>query len=51
MANRSATHTGCMAEHSNGSGDKQDMHRNDTDDNVAPWNSDEITSWRTRNGC
>lgn len=50
-ANRSATYTGCMAQHSNGSGDRQGMHRGDNDDNVAPWNSDEITSWRTRSGC
>ncbi|GAB2732367.1 peptidase inhibitor family I36 protein [Streptomyces bullii] len=50
-ANRSASHTGCMAEHSNGSGDRQSMHRNDSDNNVAPWNSDEISSWRTTNGC
>lgn len=50
-ANRSARHTGCMAQHTNGSGDRQTMHTNDDDGNVAPWNSDEISSWRTTNGC
>jgi peptidase inhibitor family I36 len=50
-ANRSATHTGCMYQHAGGGGDRQTMGRNSNDNNVAPWNSDEVSSWRTRYGC
>jgi hypothetical protein len=49
--NRSASSTGCMYGDANGSGDRQTMARNSNDNNVAPWNSDEVSSWRTANGC
>lgn len=50
-ANRSATHIGCMFEHAGGGGARQTMAKVSSDNNVAPWHSDEITSWRTKNGC
>lgn len=50
-ANRSATYTGCQYQHANGGGDRQTMSRNSNDNNVAPWNSDEVSSWRTAGGC
>lgn len=50
-ANRSATYDGCMAGDSNGGGDKQGMARASNDNNVSPLNSDEVSSFRTRNGC
>lgn len=50
-ANRSAAYAGCMFENANGGGDRQTMARNSKDDNVNPANSDEVTSWRTANGC
>jgi len=50
-ANRSATYTGCMFSGANGSGDRQTMARNSSDNNVASWNSDEVSSWRTSSGC
>jgi len=50
-ANRSASFTGCGFGGSNGTGDRQTFGRNSKDDNVAPFNSDEISSWRTANGC
>ena len=50
-ANRSATYTGCMWDDANGAGSSDSMGRNSNDSNVAPWNSDDKTSWRTRYGC
>lgn len=50
-ANRTSVYDGCMYGGFDGGGDKQDMPRNDDDDNVAPWNSDEVSSWRTEGGC
>lgn len=50
-ANRSASYTGCGFGAANGGGDRQTFGRNSNDNNVAPWNSDEISSWRTRYGC
>lgn len=50
-ANRSATYTGCMYSSSNGGGDKQVMGKVSNDDDVSPWNSDEVSSWRTKDGC
>ncbi|MEO3926306.1 hypothetical protein ACQEVC_08290 [Plantactinospora sp. CA-294935] len=50
-ANRSASHTGCMAEDANGGGYKQTMARNSNDNNVSPLNSDLVSSWRTTSGC
>lgn len=29
----------------------QTFWRGGNDDNVAPWNSDEVSSWRTNRGC
>ena len=48
-ANKSSTYSGCMWSDANGSGDRQTLHRNDND--VAPWNSDEVSSWRTAYSC
>ena len=50
-ANRSASYTGCMYQHNDGGGDKQTMGRNSKDNNVAPFNSDEVSSWRSKYGC
>lgn len=50
-ANRSASYTGCGFGGSNGTGDRQTFGRNSNDNNVANFNSDEISSWRTANGC
>lgn len=50
-ANRSANHTGCGFGAANATGDRQTFGKNKSDDNVAPWNSDEVSSWRTRYGC
>ena len=50
-ANRSATYNGCGFGAWNGGGDRQTFWRADNDNNVAPWNSDEVSSWRTRYGC
>lgn len=50
-ANKSGTYSGCMWSDANGSGDRQTLHRNQNDGNVAPWNSDEVSSWRTAYSC
>lgn len=50
-ANRSASYDGCMYSNANGKGDRMTMWRNSHDDNVAPWNSDQVSSWRTKGGC
>lgn len=50
-ANRSASWTGCMAGSTGGDGDRQTMAKNSSDNNVAVFNSDEVSSWRTANGC
>ncbi|MBA3310897.1 MAG: peptidase inhibitor family I36 protein [Nocardioidaceae bacterium] len=34
-----------------GSGDCQTFHAASRDNNVAPWNSDEVSSWRTDQSC
>lgn len=50
-ANNSNTYQTCAWSNSNGTGDRQDWHENEHDDNVSPLNSDEVTSWRTKYGC
>jgi len=50
-ANRSLSYAGCMWSDANGSGDRQTLARNDNDNNVAPANSDEVSSWRTAYAC
>lgn len=50
-ANRSGSYIGCGYGAANGTGDRQQWGPNSNDDNVAPWNSDEVSSWRTRHGC
>lgn len=50
-ANRSATYTGCMFGSAGGAGDRQVMAKVSSDNNVSPLNSDEVSSWRTKNGC
>lgn len=49
--NRSARFTGCMYANKDGGGDKQTMGRGSSDNNVSPLNSDEVSSWRSKNGC
>lgn len=50
-ANKSGTYAGCMWSDANGSGDRQTLSRNSHDNNVAPYNSDEVSSWRTAYAC
>lgn len=50
-ANKSSSYRGCMYSNANGGGDRQLMSPVSNDDNVAPWNSDQVSSWRTRNAC
>jgi len=50
-ANRSEEWNGCMFTGYDGVGEEQLMESNGQDDNVNPWNSDEVSSWRTRRGC
>jgi hypothetical protein len=48
--NRSTSNAAGYAD-ANGSGDCQTFVAGQRDANVAPWNSDEITSWKTNGGC
>ncbi|MEV5692231.1 MULTISPECIES: peptidase inhibitor family I36 protein [Micromonospora] len=50
-ANKSSTYSGCMWSDANGSGDRQTLGRNQSDNNVSPANSDEVSSWRTAYSC
>lgn len=50
-ANRSASYNGCGYGGANGTGDTQQFNANSSDPNVAFFNSDEVSSWRTRYGC
>ncbi len=50
-ANRSATYTGCMAEHLNGGGDRLTMAKISSDNDMAWFNSNETSSMKTKNGC
>lgn len=50
-ANRSATYTSCGAGGFDGAGDRQTWSSLNSDNNVAPWNNDEVSSWRTKFGC
>lgn len=50
-ANRSATYTGCLAEHVDGEGDRLTMARASSDGNLAWFNSDMASSMRTKYGC
>lgn len=50
-ANRSATYTGCMAEHTNGGGDRLTMAKLSNDNDMAWFNSNETSSMKTKNGC
>ncbi len=50
-ANNSNTYQSCGYDGSNGTGDAQDWEENQHDSNVAPWNSDEVSGWRTKYGC
>lgn len=49
--NRSGSYDGCMSGNANGTGDHQFMRRGTSDNDVAPWNSDEVSATKTRNGC
>ncbi|WP_143740203.1 hypothetical protein [Micromonospora echinospora] len=50
-ANKSNTYAGCMWSDANGSGDRQALGLNSSDNNVSPANSDEVSSWRTAHAC
>jgi hypothetical protein len=50
-ANRSASYISCGKHGENGTGAGQTWNRVSNDNNVAPWNSDQVSSWRTRYGC
>lgn len=49
-ANKSGFY-GCWYEDANGRGGRNRMDARDRDNNMAPWDSDEASSWRTRFGC
>lgn len=50
-ANNSNTYKSCGYDGSNGTGDAQNWDENSHDSDVAPWNSDEVSGWRTKYGC
>ena len=50
-ANRSSVNTSCGADGANGTADKQTWARVSNDNNVSPFSSDEVSSWRTKFGC
>ena len=50
-ANRSASYNACGWGAANGTGDAQTFAAASSDNNVAFFNSDEVSSWRTRYGC
>lgn len=50
-ANRSVNFSACGRTNINGGGDGQTFQRNSNDDNVNPWNSDEVSSYRTNGSC
>jgi hypothetical protein len=50
-ANRSGSYTACGFGGANGTGDRQEWGPNSNDNNVNVFNSDEVSSWRTRYGC
>lgn len=51
-ANNSNTYKTCAWNGQNGTGDHDgSWNENSSDSNVAPWNSDVISSWRTKYGC
>lgn len=50
-ANRSAVHDGCAAVNANSGGTRLALGRGASDGNVAPWNSDVISSYKSYNRC
>jgi hypothetical protein len=50
-ANRGAYHNASGFGGQNGTGDCQTFAKGKSDNNVAFWNSDEVSSWRTNVGC
>lgn len=50
-ANRSADYTGCLAANDDGTGDRLTMRKVSNDPNLAFFNSDEVSSMRTKGGC
>jgi hypothetical protein len=50
-ANRSASYTSCGWDGKNGTADAQTWGATSNDNNVSPFSSDEVSSWRTRYGC
>jgi hypothetical protein len=50
-ANKSLHYDACGYGGANGTGDRQYWKTNWNDNNVAPWNSDEISSWRGATFC
>lgn len=49
-ANRTGTTSAAYSNY-DGHGECQVLWRYSSDDNVAPWNSDQVSSWRTNGGC
>jgi hypothetical protein len=50
-ANTSTSWTGCLADHTDGSGNEITMRRNSNDNNVSVLDSDMASSMKTANGC
>lgn len=50
-ANNSDTYKSCGYDGSNGTGDQQEWNENSHDSDVAPWNNNEVSGWRTKYGC
>jgi hypothetical protein len=50
-ANRSATYTGCLSQHDDGSGDRVTMGRNSNDNNMWWYDADDASAIRTKGGC
>lgn len=50
-ANNSENHNSCAAQYTAGDGDQQSWPVDGHDPDQAPWNDNEVTSWRTSGGC
>jgi Peptidase inhibitor family I36 len=51
-ANNSNTYKTCAWNGPNGTGDEDgSWHENTSNENLAPWNADVMSSWRTKWGC
>lgn len=50
-ANNSENYNSCAAQYVAGDGDRQLWAIDGHDPDQAPWNDDEVSSWRTAGGC